>query len=569
MAGPLPPYRDVTVGALLTQLAESIPDNKALVYADRDLRLTFSQLESEARLIARGLMACGVERGERVALWATNVPEWVVLQFALAKIGAILVTVNTSLRAHEMDYLLRQSESATVITISGFKDVDYVRVLREIGATNPWDDFPNCPPPAETQDNLENRPTPPAEHKLPNLKRAIFIPRGDESCLDDLLPYAVLREKAAEVSEAELDARESQVELDDVINMQYTSGTTGFPKGVMLSSRNIVNNGYWMAQGLGYSPQDRLCLCVPLFHCFGCVIGVLGAYTHGACLCPIEFFDARKVLETVEAEHCTSLYGVPTMFLAEMEDPEFSRFNLSSLRTGVMAGALCPEALMKRAIAEMNLREITIIYGLTEASPGITQTRRDDTLEHRTQTVGEVLPEMEVRIVDPATGEALGVNQPGELCVRGYNVMLGYYNNLEATAKAIDADGWLKTGDQATLDAEGYVRITGRIKDLIIRGGENISPKEIEDLLRQHAAVSDVYVYAIKSEFFGEEVGAAVKVKAGETTTEEELKAFCQGKMARFKIPRYWRFVADFPMTASGKIQKFKLRESHEQQLGL
>ncbi|MDX2042744.1 MAG: AMP-binding protein [Acidobacteriota bacterium] len=542
MNSPFPPYRDVTVGALLTQLAKSLPDNEALVYADRNLRLTFAELEAEARLIARGLMASGVERGERVALWATNVPEWVVLQFALAKIGAILVTVNTSLRAHEMDYLLRQSESATVITISGFKDVNYVNVLRDIGAIG---------------------------SKLPNLKRAIFIPRGDETCPDDLTPYEALREKAAEVSEAELDAREAEVTVDNVINMQYTSGTTGFPKGVMLSSRNIVNNAYWMAQGLGYSPEDRLCLCVPLFHCFGCVIGVLGAYTHGACLCPIEFFDGRKVLETVEAERCTSLYGVPTMFLAELEDAEFSRFNLSSLRTGVMAGALCPEALMKRAIAEMNLREITIIYGLTEASPGITQTRRDDTLEHRTQTVGEVLPEMEVKIIDPASGETLGVDQHGELCVRGYNVMLGYYNNPEATAKAIDGDGWLRTGDQATLDDEGYVRITGRIKDLIIRGGENISPKEIEDHLRQHPAVSDVYVYAIKSEFFGEEVGAAVKLKAGEAATEEELKSFCQNQLARFKIPRYWRFVTDFPMTASGKIQKFKLRETHEEQLGL
>ncbi len=541
MVALIPPYRDVTVGTLLTRLAQSIPNNEALVYTDRNLRFTFAELEAEAKLIARGLMACGVERGERVAVWATNVPEWVVLQFALAKIGAILVTVNTSLRAHEMDYLLRQSETATVIAVSGFKDVNYVNALRDIGAISGG--------------------------KLPNLKRAIFIRRADETCPEGLMPYETLREKAAEVSEAQLDAREDQVGLDDVINMQYTSGTTGFPKGVMLSSRNIVNNGYWMAQGLGYTPQDRLCLCVPLFHCFGCVIGVLGAYTHGACLCPIEFFDARKVLETVEREGCTSLYGVPTMFLAEMEDPEFSRFNLSSLRTGVMAGALCPEALMKRAIAEMNLGEITIIYGLTEASPGITQTRRDDTMEHRTQTVGEVLPEMEVKIVDPATNETLGVNQPGELCVRGYNVMRGYYNNPEATAKAIDAQGWLRTGDQATMDNEGYVRITGRIKDIIIRGGENIAPKEVEDWLRQHPALSDVYVYAIKSEFFGEEVGAAVKLKAGETVTEEELKVFCQGQLARFKIPRYWRFVTDFPMTASGKIQKFKLREVHEAEL--
>jgi fatty-acyl-CoA synthase len=534
------PFRDVTMGALLTRLAATLPDNEALVYPDR--RWTFAQLEAEARLIARGLLACGVERGERVALWATNVPEWVVLQFALAKIGAILVTVNTSLRANEVDYLLRQSEAATVITIRGFRDVDYVGVLREIGAVD--------------------------GSRLPNLKRALFISREpDEVCPVGLLPYGQLRELAAQVNEAELDALESQVGLDDVINMQYTSGTTGFPKGVMLSSRNIVNNSYWLGQGLGYTSQDRLCLCVPLFHCFGCVIGVLGTYTHGACLCALEAFDARKVLETVERERCTSLYGVPTMFLAEMEDPEFARFNLSTLRTGVMAGALCPEALMCRAIDEMNLREITIIYGLTEASPGITQTKRDDTLAHRTQTVGQVLPEMEVKIVDPATRTEVGIDQPGELCVRGYNVMKGYYNNAEATRAAIDADGWLRTGDQAMLDTDGYVRITGRIKDIIIRGGENIAPKEIEDLLRLHAAVSDVYVYAIKSEFFGEEVAAAVRLKPGSAATADELKAFCHDKLARFKIPKHWRFVNDFPMTASGKIQKFKLREQHEQEL--
>jgi fatty-acyl-CoA synthase len=536
------PYRDVTVGALLTRLAASVPNNEALVYADRNLRFTFAELETEARLIARGLMACGVERGERVALWATNVPEWVVLQFALAKIGAILVTVNTSLRANEVDYLLRQSEAATMITIRGFRDVDYVGVLREIGALG--------------------------DSRLPHLKRAIFISRGaDDLCPAGLAPYEALRERAAEITEAQLDARSREVALDDVINMQYTSGTTGFPKGVMLSSRNIVNNGYWLGEGLGYTPQDRLCLCVPLFHCFGCVIGVLGAYTHGVCLCPVESFDARRVLEIIEREHCTSLYGVPTMFLAEMEDAEFARFDLSSLRTGVMAGSLCPEALMRRAIEEMNLREITIIYGLTEASPGITQTARDDSITNRTQTVGRALPEMEVKIVDPVTRQQVGPNEPGELCVRGSNVMKGYYNNEAATRAAIDDSGWLRTGDQATMDADGYVRITGRIKDIIIRGGENIAPKEIEDLLRQHAAVADVYVYAVSSEFFGEEVAAAVRLKSGATATEEELRSFCQGRIARFKIPKYVRFVNDFPMTASGKIQKYKLREMHEQVL--
>lgn len=537
-----PPYRDLTVGALLTRLAEAIPDNEALVYSAIGQRWTFAELEAEARTIARGLMAMGVEKGERVALWATNLPEWIVLQFALAKIGAILVTVNTALRRREIDYLLRQSESATLLTISGHKDVDYLEELRLIGAIG--------------------------EGRLPNLQRVIFIPRNEtERCPEGLFPYERLRQAAEAISEAELDDREARVTLDDVINMQYTSGTTGFPKGVMLSSRNIVNNAYWLGLGLGYTVADRLCLSVPLFHCFGCVIGVLGAYTHGACLCPIEFFEARQVLETIDRERCTALYGVPTMFLAEMEDSDFARFDLQSLRTGVMAGSLCPEPLMRRAIAEMNLREITIIYGLTEASPGITQTNRFDTIEHRTQTVGQVLPEMEIKIIDPLSGQPVPPNHPGELCVRGYNVMKGYYNNPEATRAALDADGWLRTGDQATLDEGGYVRITGRIKDIIIRGGENISPKEVEDRLRLHPAVSDAYVYAIKSQFFGEEVAAAVKLKPGMGVEEEELREFCQAGIARFKVPRFIRFVSDFPMTASGKIQKFRLRELHESDL--
>ncbi|MCI0661988.1 MAG: AMP-binding protein [Acidobacteria bacterium] len=538
MTGQSPPYRDVAVGKLLTHLAESLPDYEALVYWESDLRLTFSQLEAESRLVGRGLIALGVERGERVTVWATNVPEWIVLQFALAKIGAILVTANTALRKHEIDYLLRQSQSATVISIQGFKDVDYVNALSEIGAAG--------------------------DLQSPYLKRAIYI--GDD-CPRGFTAYQSVREIADSISEGELVARENQVGPDDVINMQYTSGTTGFPKGVMLSSRNIVNNGYWLGQGLGYSPQDRLSLCVPLFHCFGCVIGVLGAYTHGACLCPIEYFDPLKVLQTIERERCSSLYGVPTMFLAEMEHPQFKSFNLSSLRTGVMAGALCPEPLMKRAIDEMNLHEITIIYGLTEASPGITQTLRDDTIEHRTRTVGKVLPEMEVKIVDPISRLSLVADQTGELCVRGYNVMKGYYNNPEATGDAIDENGWLHSGDQAIIDADGYVRITGRIKDIIIRGGENIAPKEIEDLLRDHHTVIDAYVYAVSSEFFGEEVAASVKLKQGMSASEDDLRDFCQEKIARFKVPRYFRFVDDFPMTASGKIQKFKLREMHEERL--
>ena len=543
----MPPFRDVTVGDLLTRLARALPDRDALVYGAGP-RFTFAALEQEARTIARGLMALGVARGERVVLWATNVPEWVVLQFAAAKAGAILVTANTSLRARDVDYLLRQSEAGTLITIRGFRDVDYVNELEAIGAT---------------------------AGRIPGLERLIFLsrPRTDsaktgvaEDAPAGFMPYEALRAASSRVSEAELDARGAAIGVDDVINMQYTSGTTGFPKGVMLSSRNIVNNGEALGRVLGYTPADRLCLCVPLFHCFGCVIGVLGAFTHGACLCPVVAFDARQVLDTVHRERCTALYGVPTMFIAELECPDFKAYDLTSLRTGVMAGALCPEPLMRRVMTEMHLPEITIAYGMTESSPGITMTPRDSSVAQRSQTVGPVLPELEVKIVDPATGEVRRPGERGELCCRGYNVMKGYYNNPDATRAAIDADGWLHTGDEASRDPDGCFRITGRIKDVIIRGGENIAPKEIEDRLREHAAVADAYVYGVADAFFGEAVAAAVRVRpeAAAAVTAEDLIAWCARELAKFKVPRYVRFVPDFPMTASGKIQKFKLRDEHQ-----
>src|SRR5258708_6193706 len=538
-----PPYCGLTVGALPTRLAAALPGHEALVYAHRGLRLTFAELEAEARLIARGLMACGVARGERVALWAHNVPEWIVLQFALAKIGAILVTVHTAVRAHEIDYLLRQCEAATLVTVRGFKHLDYLGILGERGALKGDGSGP------------------------PALERVIVIGDGPPARAPRVMAYDGLRTRAPATSDADLDARERQVGPDEVINMQYTSGTTGFPKGVMLTSRNIVDNGYWLGRGLAYTPVDRLCLCVPLFHCFGCVIGVLGAYTHGATLCVVESFDARQVLETVQRERCTALYGVPTMFLAELEDPAFSRFDLRSLRTGIMAGALCPEPLMKRVIADMHLDEMTIVYGLTEASPGITQTLRGDTLARRTQTVGRVLPEMETKIADPATGAAQPIDRPGELCVRGYNVMRGYYNNLEATRAAIDGEGWLRTGDEATIDPDGYVRITGRIKDIIIRGGENISPKEVEDLLRQHPGVSDASVYGVASGFFGEEVAASIRLQPAAAVDCDGVIAFCAARISHYKVPRRIRFGAAFPPTASVKIQKFMLREDHEKEL--
>ena len=532
-----PPFRDVTVGQLLTRLAAALPAHPALVYADRNLRFTFRELETEARLIACGLLGIGVRRGDRVAVWATNVPEWIVLQFALAKIGAILVTVNTSLRAREVEYLLRQSQTSTLFTIGGFRDVDYIAELRAAGAIGG------------------------DRSRLPHLQRVIFI--GD-SCPPDVGPYHQLRDFAVALADAELEKCERTVHVDDVINMQYTSGTTGFPKGVMLSSRNIVNNGYWVGEGLGYTPDDRLCLCVPLFHCFGCVLGVLAAYTHGAGLYPLEAFDPLRVLEIVDRERCTALYGVPTMFLAELDHPDFASFDTSSLRTGIMAGALCPESLMRRVIDQMKMRELTIVYGLTEASPSLTQTPRDADLVERTQTVGRVLPEVDVRIVDPRTGLDCAPGVDGELWAKGYAVMKGYYEMPEATAAAITADGWLKSGDQASIDAEGRVRITGRIKDIIIRGGENIAPKEVEDVLRQHPAIADASVYAVTSEFFGEEVAAALRLKAHATIDIEEVRAFCGARLARFKVPKFIHVVDAFPLTASGKIQKFRLREEHE-----
>ena len=527
----------MTVGDLLAHLARALPARPALLYEEKP-RYTFAELDAEARVIARGLIAHGVEPGERVVLWATNVPEWVVLQFALAKIGAILVTANTSLRARDLDYLLRQSEAATLVTISGFRHVDYLAALDEIGATR---------------------------GALPGLRRRFFIRRGEETTPPEYTAYNSLRASATQVSDAELDSRSSAVRIDDVINMQYTSGTTGFPKGVMLSSRNIVNNAEALGRVLGYTPEDRLCLCAPLFHCFGCVIGVLGAFAHGASLCPLEWFEPRRVLATVERERCTALYGVPTMFLAELEHPDFAQFDLTSLRTGVMAGALCPEPLMRRVMSEMHLPEITIAYGLTEASPGVTITPRNASVADRSQTVGLVLPELDVKVIDSTTGAERDTGERGELCVRGYNVMKGYYNNAEATAAAIDADGWLHTGDEASIDAKGLVRITGRIKDLIIRGGENISPKEIEDCLREHGSVADAYVYGLPDPFFGEVVAASVRLTIPSATpSADELILWCGERLAKFKVPRYVRFVADFPMTASGKIQKFKLREDHQ-----
>jgi fatty-acyl-CoA synthase len=541
-------YRDIRVGELLTLLARDYAENEALIYPDRAVRYSFGQLEELARRAAKGLLSIGVERGDRVALWAPNIPEWVVLQFALAKIGAILVTVNTSLRAPEIEYLLKQSESGTLIMVAGWQGLDFIEAIYGL--------IP------ELLDTGARRLD---SARFPSLSNIIFV---GEDAPEGMIRYDELQARSHLIADEELTARERMISLDDVINMQYTSGTTGLPKGVMLTSRNIVNNAYWIAERLAITPGDRLCLPVPLFHCFGCVMGVLGAYTHAASVIPLERFNPLRVVEYVERERCTVLYGVPTMFIAELEQLENRSFDLSSLRTGIMAGSPCPEPLMRRVIEKMNLTEMTISYGQTEASPGITLTPRYDSISLRTQTVGVALPEVEIKIVDPATGERCFPGQPGELCCRGYNVMKGYYNDPKATADAIDSEGWLHTGDLGTIDPEGYVRITGRIKDLIIRAGENIAPREIEDLLRRHNKIADAYVYGVPDERYGEVVAAAVRLKRNQTATRKEILEFCKDRIARFKIPRYIRFVDSFPMTASGKVQKFRLRDMHVRRTG-
>ena len=507
---------DVSVGQLLEEWSRRLPDKLALAAGEKSL--TFSELQRRVEQVAGALNRLGIRRGDRVAVWLNNRQEWIELQFALARLGAILVTVNTAFRSQELDYLLRQCQARALVYMRGTHCLNFVE---EVARLTYQPEF------------------------------SLFV---DPDVPEGTIDYHALPSGPVEWPD---------VGLDECINMQYTSGTTGFPKGVRLTSRNIVNNGYWLGRGLGYRPDDKLCLCVPLFHCFGCVIGVLGAFTHGASLHLVPSFEPLAVLETVERHRCTALYGVPTMFLAQLEHPEFGRFDLSSLRTGVMAGSLCPEALMRRVIERMNLTEMTIAYGLTEASPAITQTLPDDPLDLRTQTVGRVLPELEVEIRDPANGRVLGPGELGELCVRGYNVMQGYHNDAEATARAVDREGWLRTGDQASVCSRGYVRITGRIKDIIIRGGENVSPKEVEDHLRSHPSVLDAAVYALPHEKYGEEVAAAIRLRPGCQVNGQELKEHCQGQLSYFKIPTRWRFVDEFPLTASGKIQKFVLREQH------
>jgi fatty-acyl-CoA synthase len=477
------------------------------------------------------------------------VPEWVILQFATAKIGAILVTINTSYRSAELEYILKQSDSSTLFLVKSFKDTDYVTTLNEVVP-----ELQNAQP-----GNLQSA-------TLPCLKNVVFI--GDQTPAG-MIDFTSIMEMGRTGADEELSAVEATLGPHEVINMQYTSGTTGFPKGVMLTHHNVVNNGFNIGECMKFTEKDRLCIPVPFFHCFGCVLGVMACVTHGSTMVPVEVFDPLKVLQTIEKERCTAVHGVPTMFIAELEHPEFAGFDLSSLRSGIMAGSNCPIEVMKKVINQMHAGEITIAYGQTESSPVITQTRTDDPIELRVATVGRALPDVEVKIVDIETGVTLPPGKQGELCTRGYLVMKGYYKMPEETEKAIDKEGWLHTGDLAVMDENGYCKITGRIKNMIIRAGENIYPREIEEFLYTHPRISDVQVYGVPDRKYGEQVMAAIVLKKGVEMTEDEVKEFCRGKIANYKVPKYVKFVDSYPMTASGKIQKFKLRELaiHELQL--
>jgi len=532
---------DSTVGGILEQMAERFPDNDCLVYPELGLRYSYAEFNSLCDRVARGLLGMGIKKGEHIAIWATNVPEWVILQFASAKMGAVLVTVNTSYKSSELEYVLNQSDSCALFLVSGFKDTDYVETVRKV-----------VPELGGARDGAFK------SSKLPFLRHAGFIGKDTPT---GMLNFEDIEAQGKKITDAEFAAVKQSLDVHEVINMQYTSGTTGFPKGVMLTHYNIVNNGFNIGECMRFSEKDRLCIPVPFFHCFGCVLGVMACVTHATTMVPVETFVPEKVLQAVETEKCTALHGVPTMFIAELDHPTFEHFDLSTLRTGIMAGSPCPIEVMKRVIRDMHCEEITIAYGQTESSPVITQTRTDDPIELRVSTVGRALPQVEVKIIDIESGETLPPGKQGELCTRGYHVMKGYYKMEDATAKAIDRDNWLHTGDLAIMDENGYCKITGRIKNMIIRGGENIYPREIEEFLYTNTAIGDVQVYGVPDRKYGEQVMAAIKLKDGASLTEEDVKSFCMGQIANYKIPYYIKFVDEFPMTASGKIQKFKLRE--------
>ena len=539
-----------TIGEHLEETVTKYPETEALVATWRNERYTYREFYDICRRAAKGFMKLGVAKGDRVAIWATNYPEWVITQFATAIIGAILVTVNPAYRSHELDYCIRDSQSQTLLLIRSYKTSDYLSMF-----------YQACP-------ETKNAKAGAIESKrFPYLKNVIFL--GKEAH-EGMYNWEDLLEMGGYITDEDLKEREESLDPDDVINIQYTSGTTGLPKGASLTHRGILNNGFCVAEYMKFTSLDKLCIPVPFYHCFGMVLSNLACVTHGATMVlPSEYFEPLAVLETVERERCTALHGVPTMFIAELEHPEFSRFNLTSLRTGIMAGSPCPMQVMKRVVDQMHAHAITICYGLTECSPVTNQTATDDSLELRCGTVGRPLPHVEVKIVDPETGKTVPKGQSGELCARGYLVMRGYYNNPEETAGIIDEASWLHTGDLAEMDENGYCKIVGRIKDMIIRGGENVYPREIEEFLYTNPKIKDVQVIGVPDSKFGEQIAAWIQLKEGQSATPEEIENFCKGRIAHYKVPKYIKFVDDFPTTVTGKIQKYKMREITIKELAL
>jgi fatty-acyl-CoA synthase len=531
------PLLGETIGDNLDRIASRFPARDAVVSVHQDRRLTYREFAAETDRLAKALVASGVAHGDRVGIWSPNSLEWVIVQYATAKVGAVLVNVNPAYRLHELEYALRQSGVSTLITLDAYKTSTYLAMVREVRAA------------------------------LDALREVVVI--GDTPAQAGETGWDAYLARAGGCDDATLAARKAACQFDDAINIQYTSGTTGFPKGATLSHHNILNNGFFIGEGCRYTDADRVCVPVPFYHCFGMVLGNLAITTHGATIViPNWTFDPVLTLEAVAKERCTSLYGVPTMFIAELALPNFRDYDLSTLRTGIMAGSPCPVEVMKRVQSEMHMPEVTICYGMTETSPVSTQTMTDDPLEKRTGTVGRVHPHIEVKIVDPE-GRIVPHETPGELCTRGYSVMLGYWENPEATAGAIDAARYMHTGDIASMDDDGYVNISGRIKDLVIRGGENVYPREIEEFLYTHPAIKDVQVIGVPDERYGEELCAWVILNDGAALTEDDVKAYCRGKIAHYKIPRYVMFVDGWPMTVSGKVQKYKMRETSIEQLGL
>ena len=531
------PLLGETIGACLDRIAGRFGERDALISCHQRIRYTYGELHREVERVACGLLSLGVERGDRVGVWSPNCAEWLISQYALAKLGAIMVNINPAYRLRELEHALSQSSVSVLIAAQAFRGASYVEMLEQVAP------------------------------KLSSLKTLVYLGSnraGRGMMWDELLAGASV------VPISQLREREGLLQFDDPVSIQYTSGTTGNPKGAMLSHHNILNNGFFVGEQIHYSPDDRICMPVPFYHCFGCVLGNLAALTHGsAVVLPSESFDAEACLCTVQEERCTSLYGVPTMFIAQLDHPAFSRYRLDSLRTGIMAGAPCPVEVMRQVIERMHMPEVTICYGMTETAPVSFQSSPHDRIEARVSTIGTVHPHVECKIVDPQTGQIVPRGQRGELCTRGYLVMLGYWNDAKATTDAIDGARWMHTGDLAIMREDGYVNIVGRLKDMIIRGGENIYPREIEEFLYTHPKISDIQVIGVPDKKYGEEVCAWIRLREGQHATEDEIRDYCRGKIATYKIPRFIRFTTEFPMTVTGKIQKFRMREQMVKELGL